>query len=200
MELPGIFESTILSRRHFMMSSTFIKAMHPRTSIRPDPTAIRRILDAGWVGQMKVHGHRAQIHVSANEDVPPLAYNRQGRLHVKHVPPAMARELFRLFKPPSGWTAVDAEWLKDENQLFVFDVLKRSEQVLATMTYLERYELLPQVYVSPIIKTLPLLRTVEKCMNVLASTEAWIEGLVFKSTTSSGFNDTAIIRCRKTGI
>ena len=43
----------------------------------------------------------------------------------------------------------------------------------------------------------PLLTTSAKCMELLASTEEFVEGLVFKAPDAKGFEDTSIIRCRK---
>ena len=39
--------------------------------------------------------------------------------------------------------------------------------------------------------------TLAKCMDVLNSPEEYVEGLVFKSLNSKGFDDTSIVRCRK---
>src|SRR5258708_4611846 len=60
-KLPGIFDPTMFSPRRPVARSVFIKAMHPKTEIQPSLAAIGKILKAGWVGQMKIHGHRAQI-------------------------------------------------------------------------------------------------------------------------------------------
>src|SRR4051794_29143418 len=124
-QLPGIFETTIFSpRRRFVPSSIFIKAMHPKTEISPTPGSIEKILKAGWVGQMKVHGHRAQVHISADESEDPIVYNRQGRPHKKFLPDDIVTELRRIFQFEDGWTVIDAEWLKPEGLLFIFDLLK----------------------------------------------------------------------------
>src|SRR5437879_2623969 len=103
--LPGIFEKTIFSpgRRderfdgwRDVARSVFIKAMHPKTEISPSRAAVEKMLKAGWVGQMKIHGHRAQIHLpSASNDgakVEPIAYNRQGRPHGKLLPDEITAE------------------------------------------------------------------------------------------------------------
>jgi len=195
--LPGIFEATIFSKARIVSQSVFIKAMHPKTEISPTQPAVEKILKAGWVGQMKIHGHRAQIHMSADDSKPIVAYNRQGRPHQMLLPDKIGRELRRIFDLEEGWTVIDAEWLKPKNKLFIFDILKLNDKLLRRMSYAERYALLPKSYISPFVKTLPLLSTSEKCMSVLASPEEYIEGLVFKSLTSKGFEDTSIVRCRK---
>ncbi len=143
---------------------------------------------------MKIHGHRAQIHLSRNEE--PLAYNRQGRLHKILLPNEIVKELIRIVEPKEGWTVIDTEWLKPERKLFIFDILKKDDKSLSRLTYSDRYKLLPRSYLSPHVQTLPLLLTVEKCMNVLHKNDEHIEGLVFKSMNTKGFSDTGIIRCR----
>jgi hypothetical protein len=196
----GIFEATILSgksgRRVEMAPSAFLRPMHPKTEIRPDRAAIEHVLARGWVGQLKIHGHRAQIHVSADPDVAPLAYNRHGALHKKLLPDPIIRELRRLFQPAKGWNVIDTEWLKPEGKLFVFDLVKREGELLSRLTYPERWALLPRAYISPAISTLPLLRELDKCLEVLKAPGPHVEGLVFKSGTTRGFEDTSIVRCR----
>lgn len=180
-----------------MPKSVFIRAMHPKTEISPSRASIEKILKAGWQGQLKVHGHRAQIHLSANPKDETVAYNRQGNPHQKLLPPEIIKELRRVFKPKKDWTVLDAEWLKPENKLFIFDVLKDNGVLLRRLTYAERYKLLPRDYISPYILTLPLFTTVEKCLEQMERSEDYVEGLVFKSMKSKGFEDGAIVRCRK---
>ncbi len=196
MALPGIFEETIFSpKRSFVSTSAFIKAMHPKTEISPTLESVEKILRAGWVGQTKIHGHRAQIHLHPDKE--PIAYNRQGSPHKKLLPDEIVKELGRIFDLEDGWTVIDSEWLKPQNKLFIFDVLKLNNKILRGLSYEERWKLLPKMYISPNIQTLPLLKTSVKCMEVLANTDEHIEGLVFKSASSKGFEDTSIVRCRK---
>jgi len=180
-----------------LASSPYIRAMHPKTEIRPDRTTMQRVIDSGWVGQLKIHGHRAQIHLSADEREPIIVYNRQRQRHKRPLSPRMERELRRLFQPQKGWTALDAEWLKPEDKLFVFDALKWEGKNLSALTYPERWALLPRDYISNCVSTLRLLSTLEQCMKAFSKPDPWIEGLVFKSTTTPGFSDTSIVRCRK---
>jgi len=193
--IPGIFEKTIFSPWRPVAPSIYIKSMHPKTELKPTRAAIEKILNAGWIGQMKIHGHRAQIHLSPKDQ--PMAYNRQGRLHKMLLPKEIVKELMRIIDPKEDWTVIDAEWLKPENKLFIFDILKKDGKSLARTTYGERFALLPRDYLSPYIQTLPMLRTVEKCMEVFEKDDEHIEGLVFKSMATKGFSDTGIIRCRK---
>ena len=171
--------------------------MHPKTEISPTSASVEKILKAGWLGQMKVHGHRAQVHLSADAAVAPIVYNRQGKPHKLPLPKEILSELRRIFDLSDGWTVIDGEWLKPEVRLFIFDILKLDGKSLRTLSYAERYAQLPKSYISPTVKTLPLLRTAAQCMAVLADPTPHVEGLVFKSPTSKGFGDTSIIRCRK---
>jgi ATP-dependent DNA ligase len=195
--LPGIFENTVFTqRRGDMTRSSFLRPMHPKAEIRPTPDAIRKVLSAGWVGQLKIHGHRAQIHIPADASQEVYAYNRQGQIHKKTIPPHVLSELFRIFKPKQGWNVIDAEWMKADDKLYVFDFLKCEGEMLHRMTYQERWSLLPRAYLSPSFLTLGLLSTLEQCLHALERPEPCIEGLVFKSS-SPGFEDSSILRCRR---
>ena len=196
--LPRIFDETIFSpRQRTVPPSIYIKAMHPKSEIKPTLASVEKILKAGWAGQTKIHGHRAQIHLCADRDENAIAYNRQGQPHKKLLPSEIIDELYRVLDLKTNWTVIDTEWLKPENKLFVFDVIKLNGENLRRLTYLERWNLLPRAYISPYIQTLPLLTTAKKCMDVLDSSDTHIEGLVFKALHSKGFEDTSIIRCRK---
>lgn len=175
----------------------FIRSSHPKTEIQPDPQAIRRVLDQGWWGQIKIHGHRAQIHIPSNAEEPIIVYTRQGGLHKKQMDQAMMADLRRLFQPTEGWNVIEAEWLKPLSRLFIFDFLKREGQALSNKTYSERYDYIPKIFSSDYIETLPLYKSVAKCLEVLDSPESYVEGLVFKAPHSPGFSDTSIIRCRR---
>jgi ATP-dependent DNA ligase len=179
------------------LPSAYIHSMHPKTEISPTLASVEKILRAGWAGQMKVHGHRAQIHLNAEPGKEALVYNRQGRLHKKTLPLDIVDELRRLLDLKTDWTVIDSEWLKPEGKLFLFDVLKLNGDSLRRLTYEERWNLLPRSYISPHIQTLPILTTAGKCMDVLSRDEDHIEGLVFKALHSKGFEDSSIVRCRK---
>lgn len=181
-----------------MAPSAFIRAMHPKTEIRPQSDAIARVLKSGWVGQWKIHGHRAQVHLGTDPKRSLVVFNRQGREHRKPVPPDVAAQWHERFGPTRGWSAFDAEWLKKTDEFFVFDCLKHEGRILSHLTYLERLEYVPRDFIAPNIRVLPLLRSVESCLKALARTDLdYLEGLVFKSTTSPGFSDTSIVRCRR---
>ena len=173
-----------------------LASSHWFSTTSPTQSAVEKILKMGWAGQMKIHGHRAQVHLNADPDIAPIVYNRQGRPHKMLLPDSIARELRRIFDLSEGWTVVDGEWLKPEGLLYVFDILKLDGQALRTKTYAERFALLPKSFISPAVKTLPLLTTLPKCMEVLASEDANVEGLVFKALHTKGFSDTSIVRCR----
>lgn len=196
--VPGIFEQTIFSpRRGPVPTSVYIRAMHPKTEISATLPAVEKILRAGWVGQIKMHGHRAQVHLNANDAIAPIVYNRQGRPHKMLLPKEIVAELRRVLTLSEGWTVVDAEWLKPEGKMYLFDVLKLDDKLLRPLTYRERYEFLPKSYISPHIKTLPLYTTSAKCMEILGGSDKHVEGLVFKAIDAKGFEDSSIIRCRK---
>lgn len=196
--LPGVFEPTIFSpRSHVVTGPRFIRPIHPKAAVAPQREAIKRLLAAGWWGQEKIDGHRAQIHVPSLDSDAVVVFNRQGQTHRKALPPHVAAEVLRLFRPARGWSALDAEWLKADDRLFVFDYLRREDTLLDDLSYAERYALLPRVYASPMIATLAPLKTVEQCLAVLAEPSPHVEGLVFRSPTTRGFPDTAIVRCRR---
>ena len=92
---------------------------------------------------------------------------------------------------------MDAEWLKKERKLYIFDFLKKDDKLLGSLNYEERYRLLPGDFISPHIEILPVLKTPGDCMDVLEDSRPWIEGLVFKSPFSVGFQDTSVVKCRK---
>ncbi len=196
-DFHDISVETIFAPRTFVATSPYIKSMHPKTEIKSDSSAISRILEMGWVGQLKIHGHRAQIHIPLELDAALIAYTRQGKHHTVVLPEPMQRELRRLFQPKSGWNVIDAEWLKGEAKLYVFDFLKKDGELLRGKTYPERWSLLPRAFISPHIVVLPLLSDVASCRKAIDTTGPEVEGLVFKSSTSTGFSDTSIVRCRK---
>jgi len=197
MPLPGIYERTVFSGSQMRQASRFIPAPHPKTEIRPTREAIERVLGSGWVGQMKVHGHRAQIHLNADPSTAPLAFTRQGTLHKLELSREIGAELRRILPLHNGWSAIDAEWIKPRKQLYLFDYLKKDGIELDMLTYPQRYALFPRDFLSPHITLLPLLPTLEKCLAVLGQEGEHVEGLVFKSLNSPGFSDTSVLRCRK---
>lgn len=178
-----------------MTASRFIKAMHPKTSIPPLREAVKKVLDAGWWAQTKINGHRVQLHISSNTSTPIISYTRQGSTHKKSLPATAVSELRRLFLPETGWHVLDAEWDKSDDRIYVFDCLKFNGRLLDSSPFQERFALLPRVYSSAVFETLPIIRSVDRCMDVLASTDKKIEGLVFKSPTTEGFADSSIVRC-----
>lgn len=193
----SVFARTIFTRRSVVPMPLFIRAMHPKTAVLPEPAAIRRILAAGWVGQLKIHGHRAQLHVPSIQGEPIIAYTRQGKRHGKALPSAVEKELRRIFTPAKGWNVLDAEWVKSDDRLYVFDLLKEDGTLLRSLAYPDRWKRLPRHFISPHVTILPLLKTLPACLEALASPDPRVEGLVFKSSTSPGFSDTSIVRCRK---
>jgi ATP-dependent DNA ligase len=200
--LPGIFQETLFTRpsnrseQSSLDTPVFVRPIHPKTEIRPLPEAMSKFLAAGWVAQLKIHGHRAQIHISSDPKVAITVFNRHGQVHKKELPDGMVSELRRIFSPNIGWNIIDAEWIKTEDRLFVFDFLKQDGKLLRRLSFLERWKLLPRSYLSPHIQTLGVFTSLEECVTALKKTPEYIEGLVFKSS-SPGFEDSSIIRCRR---
>ena len=187
----------VKTRRLSMSYPAFIRAPHPKTEIRPHRHTIRRVLKSDWVAQKKIHGHRAQIHVPATDDLRLIVYNRHGVPHKKPMQGVLAKEVRRIFKPKSGWTILDAEWHKPLDRLYVFDMLKFCDESLRDCSFLERWEMLPRLYRSDRIETLGLIRSLSDCIDVLEDEDPLIEGLVFRAGNTAGFHDTTIVRCRK---
>lgn len=197
--LPGIFNPTLLSGRRIVALSKFIRPIHPKTEILPNAQTIGRLLRSGWVGQLKIHGHRVQIHLPDDPAIPPIFYTRHGGLHKLKPSKAMVSEIFRVFGPVKGkgWTVIDGEWLKPKKKIFVFDLLKKEGELLHKLTYEQRFALLPKRYLSPHLQSLPLLKSLESCLEGLEDSNPIIEGLVFRALKTPGFKDTSIVRCRK---
>lgn len=198
LSLPSLYEPTIFGGSWSVVTpSPFIRPMHPKTEIRPDPAAIRRILNRGWCAQKKIHGHRAQIHIPADKDQPLLVFNRQGQVHKKDLEDHLEAELRRLFTPKQGWNVIDAEWLKPEKRIYIFDYIKFQDKILSSLPFGKRFEFLPRIFSSDCLEVLPLIKTVQGCMDVLNTNDELIEGLVLKSMVTPGFHDSSIVRCRK---
>lgn len=168
---------------------------HPKKSVEPTREAISRVMGLGFAAQRKVDGHRAQIHIKADGEV--VAFTRQGLRHSKKIPVDLS-----LFRPTKGWTVIDAEWQKAENKIYVFDLLVQESKYLAAETYEDRHRLLLQHFVAlaPGISILPLIRDVDRALQILADKDRYTEGLVLRHIQAKGFPDSAIIRCRKYGV
>ncbi len=164
---------------------------------RRGDTGPRTTLTSAWAFASTYRLDRRLRHVPADPKTPILVFNRQGDLHKKAVSPALDAEIRRVLAPQADWSAIDAEWLKADDRVFLFDFLKREGRSLETMPYEERWALLPRVYRSPFLETLEIFRTADKCLEALARTETWVEGLVFKSLKAPGFSDASVVRCRK---
>lgn len=176
----------------------FLRPMHPKTELIPTEAALRKAFALGWVAQAKIHGHRAQVHIPAEGlEAQVLAFNRQGNLHKKALPELLVSELRRLLTPQFGWNVIDAEWLKDTDKLYLFDFLKKDGVLLSHFSFAERFALLPRVYRSECMETLGLLKSIPRCLELLATDDPKIEGLVLRSEKAVGFSDSSIVRARK---
>ena len=126
----SIKSNSIFTRSVNLADSRFIKAAHPKTSIKPEPDTIQRILDRAWVAQFKIHGHRAQFHIPSDPQKSIIVYNRQGQVHKKELPVEIANDLRRIFGSADDWTVLDGEWLKPLDKIYIFDILKRQGELL----------------------------------------------------------------------
>jgi ATP-dependent DNA ligase len=194
--LPGVFQPTLFSGWSPVRASNFLRPIHPKTEIRPTRAAIQKILEAGWLAQLKIHGHRSQIHIPEDPQTEILIFNRQGQVHKKQLSDSLISELRRFFTPQTDWNVIDAEWIKNEEKIFVFDFLKLDGKLLNRLNFINRWKLLPRSYISPTLRTLGVLTKIEECLEVFEHSEVFIEGLVFRSS-SPGFEDSSIIRCRR---
>jgi len=177
---------------------SFIKPQHPKSTLLPEPYAIRRVLSRGWIGQPKINGARLQIHISETGGT--VRYTRQGTEHTKQMPEFLIEHLLVGFKIKGGDTVLDCEWERFKDKIHLFDLLKVGGVSTAKQTYRERYEMLRilfQQLSSLNVFLLPLFTTRKECLDYINQDDESIEGLVFKAMDTKGWRDTGIIRCRK---
>lgn len=188
------FKSLIITRRH-MKPNGFIVCQHPNHAIAPKREAIERVLKLGWAGQEKMNGHRLQIHISPSGEI--TAYTRHGRIHTQKLSSEL-KFSFQSYATNDGYICLEGEWLKSENQVYLFDILRHESDTLLFQTYAERYKLLKSIFqISPHVKLLKTYKKVDDCLRILENQDAKVEGLVFKSLDTKGWPDTAIVRCLK---
>lgn len=173
----------------------FMKQQHPTSGIQPDAETIKRIMATGWVGQKKINGRCAQIHVAATGEV--IAYTRHGDRHTLPLSQSIQQKLVQHFAPSQGFNVIVGEWQPTIKMLFTFDTLAQEGERLDGLTFPERFKLLPRDFIDPEIQVLPLIKTLAAAMKVFESEDPYVEGMVFKSSTSKGWPDSAIIRCRR---
>lgn len=181
----------------------FIPAQHPKASLAPDRATVARMIAMGYTAQRKVNGARAQVHVSAEGEV--VAFTRQGTRHTEAFPPQLKAYLAERYAPEAGWNVYDAEWQRQEDdrrgKLYLFDLIVLNNKPLDSATFEERHEILAGRFVlGPMLGLLPVLTTVAACMAVLEDPSPFTEGLVFRTPKCSGFHNSSLLRCRKTGM
>lgn len=182
------------------MNSKFIKCQSPGGSVLPRADTIGRILSSGWVAQKKMDGARTQVHISSSGIID--VYTRHGSLHTKDMPDNIKQLLRQHFSSKIGWNVLDCEWLRHQDKLYIFDIMKWGDVSFHTLTYEERYKILSShAIITPEVSILPLYTSIDKCLAVLqeAMDDKFLEGLVFKAYTSTGWSDTGMVRCRKKG-
>lgn len=180
-----------LRRSHYM---GFLKPQRPCRDIGPDIEVISELLEIGWVGQAKINGRRAQVHIHSNKI---MAFTRYGQLHTRKLGKEVTEQLLE-FKPKKGTNIFDCEWCPSIQKMFVFDMLVHEGKSLRFLKYMERHNKLNEMFrISPNVEFLRLVKTTKQCQTMLNKTNPFIEGLVFRYKESKGWPDTAIIRCRK---
>lgn len=177
-----------------MSKARFLKPQHPKATVMPRLDAIQRIFALGWVGQAKMNGRRAQIHILPGEAI--QAFTRQGAPHTKPIPHEIDVLLHQWFGG-TGPTVLDAEWFPFDGKLYIFDALALDGKRLDRFSFPERHALLFKDFINPLIKVLPILKTAKEAWALLQGSDAAVEGIVLRSSASQGWPDTAIVRCRK---
>ena len=171
----------------------FLTPQHPKTSLAPTEKTVARYLADGWWGQRKVNGRRAQVHV---EGELVQLWTRQGTVHTT-VATEQLRDELRRYVGGRTYTVLDGEWL--QGKLYLFDILRSDGRLLNNLNYRDRYELLKEPFISPVIQVLPVYRTARQCWQELQSKDPGGEGLVFRDPRARGWFDGAIVRCRREG-
>jgi ATP-dependent DNA ligase len=178
--------------------SPFILAPHPKTSLVPSVAQYKTYIETlGWIAQPKINGNRIQVCIYPDGKM--LFFTRQGTIHTKPIDQQLKDKLLLHYKPNSDLTVIEGEWLPyGQQKIYLFDILKCEGQDLSGLTYLERYHLLCEAgsFIYPDFRILPIIRTVDKCVEVMEDNNIEIEGLVFKSPYPY-FRDSNIVRCRK---
>jgi len=178
-----------------MTASAFIKTQHPGASASPTEDNVRYYASLGWHIQEKKNGRNTQIHIS--EDSIEF-FTRHGLKHSMKISEKIRETLWRFFKPLKGVTVLEGEYVPAENRIYLFDIIKKDDQLFHNLTYGERHEILkkdcPDIMDSS-LRILPLL-SIQKAIEILLGKNK-AEGLVFKSHVGKGFADYYIIRCRK---
>jgi ATP-dependent DNA ligase len=173
----------------------FIRPIHPKTSILPTREAIAKVLSNGWVAQAKINGRRNQLHVGSDGSL--RAFTRQGTPHTLMMPKGLKDDLIDVLRPAEGTNVVDSEWYTQTNEVFTFDMLAKDGVVLQSLRYDERHALLPAT--AGRVHLLPFL-DLEQAVTLIETGDEVIEGIVLKSPSSTGFSDTSVIRCRRSGV
>lgn len=179
------------------MPPYFIEPQHPKANVAPDRTAINRVMILGFVAQRKVNGHRVQIHVSSDGEF--AAFTRQGKPHTAQIPQNIKEHLIAMARPKSGWTCLDGEWQKQESKIYLFDILRLEDELLSSLTFFERFEKLLGIFrIGPGVSILPIIKDVDGVMELMGDGNKFTEGVVLRNPKEIGWQNTAILRCRKT--
>jgi ATP-dependent DNA ligase len=174
----------------------FIKTQHPIGTVQPtNQNIVKWMTEKNWLAQAKINGRKAQIHLYKGDVT---FYTRHGTLHTANVSKELIAAIKQWFTTQER-TVIEAEFIPQEQKIYVFDLIMLNGIYLRDKTYPERHTLLatglPNIMAH--IQILPMLTSVTTAQKLMASDDKNIEGLVFKSKVGVGFSDNFIIRCRK---
>ena len=190
-------QPTLFSKAVTLNDSLFVKSASARTQILPTTRAIKKALDANWVGQIHWVGHRLQIHIPKAKSREIIIYNAKGQIYKNSLPEPISEDLRKIFIPLRGWNAITASWIPATKKLYVSDIVKKDNQVLSQIPFKDRWVMIPKIFPSKDIRTLPILSTVNKCLSVINDPNPKVAGLILRSKDSVGFPPTSLIRCNK---
>jgi ATP-dependent DNA ligase len=154
------------------------------TPIDDGTDAAARVLDPNYGVQQKFDGRRRLIHV---ERTSVTAYNRRGLMC--HISKAILTEAkrFSMFAP----LMFDAEWIREINSLYCFDLLELEGTDLRPQKFIDRIAHLTQAFKGPENSLIHQARTeVEQNGKVALVSQIWdlnLEGITAKQLDSPYF-------------
>ena len=192
------------------MVSRFIPCQHPVSSVVAKKSICARMERNGWLGQRKIgigtNSFRSQIHLDSSGVI--AHYTGGGFLFDRSDCISSNINLCKAFEPlcpdpHNGINVFDAEWIPQLDKVFIFDLLKYQDDNFDKLTYIQRYEYL-NIFMGnfidhPHIQFLSVYKTAYFCWKELnlikKNKDPFCEGLVFRSSQSIGWNDSAIVCC-----
>lgn len=175
----------------------FVPPQQAKKKIKWTAEVIRRLYALGWISHATTVGKRAQIHVPRLDCI--QCFTTTGHLHAKQPPEKVDEALHEWFGPPQGCLAsiLDCEWNAADSKLFIFDAIKLDGKSLRDLTFEQRHALLFRDFIHPNIKVLPIIKSPTQAIKVLQGADPTIQGLIFRSSISTGWPASGILRCPK---